>query len=297
MRHLNYNHLLYFWSVAREGSVTRAAETLFITPQTISGQLRLLEQAVGDTLFQRVGRGLVLTEMGRMVYQYADEIFTLGGELSRLVRSKVPFVPATFQVGVVDSIAKLIACRILEPVLDGETYGRVICAEGELERLLADLAVHRLDLVLSDRPLPADLHVKAFSHLLGESAVGLFATPALAAEFRGGFPASVAEAPLLLPLPTNVLRRGVDDWLERQRLAPPVVAECGDSALLKAFGQQGRGLFPAPIAIAAQVGAMYGVELVGELEGVSERYYALSPERRLKHPASVAITESARSVL
>ncbi|HEY5791506.1 MAG TPA: transcriptional activator NhaR [Gammaproteobacteria bacterium] len=297
MRHLNYNHLFYFWSVAREGSIARAAESLHLTPQTISGQLKLLEERVGAPLFQRAGRGLVLSETGQLVREYADEIFSLGAELAQRVRSEQPHAPSALNVGIVDSIAKLIAYRLLEPALVLEESVRVVCHEADLDRLLGDLAVHRLDLVLSDRPLPTGLSVKAYNHPLGESGIALFAQKRLAARYARRFPRSLHGAPMLLPAAGSPLRRALDDWFERAGVSPSVVAEFDDSALLKAFGEAGAGIFPAPSAIAAQVEHMYHARAIGEVDGVAESYYAISPERKLKHPAVMRITEVARSLV
>ena len=297
MRHLNYNHLLYFWTVAREGSIAQASKALHLTPQTISGQLKLLEESVGEPLFQRVGRGLVLTDAGRMVNQYADEIFTLGAELAQRVRSKQPGTANALNVGVVNSIAKLIAYRILEPALDLEEPVRIVCWEGDLDRLLADLAVHRLDLVLSDRPIPTGLSVRAYNHALGESPLSFFAQKRMAVRLGRGFPQSLNGAPVLMPVHTSALRRSIDDWFDRVNVRPWVVAEFDDSALLKAFGEAGAGIFPAPTAITRQVEQMYHARSIGMVDEVIESYFAISPERKLKHPAVVRITESARARL
>jgi LysR family transcriptional regulator, transcriptional activator of nhaA len=297
MRHLNYNHLLYFWTVAREGSIARASETLHLTPQTISGQLKLLEETIGQSLFQRVGRGLVLTDTGRVVNQYADEIFSLGAELTQRMRSKEPGSPVTLNVGIVNSIAKLIAYRILEPALQLDDRIRIVCTEDQLDSLLGDLAVHKLDLVLSDRTIPTGLNVRAYNHPLGESAVSLFAHKSLASRYRKNFPECLDDAPLLLPVNSSPLRRSLDEFFDRIECTPRIVAEFEDSALLKAFGEKGAGLFPAPSAIAAEVEHMYHSRKLGDIPGVTESYFAISPERKLKHPAVVEITESARSRL
>lgn len=294
MRHLNYNHLLYFWTVAREGSIARAAQVLHLTPQTVSGQLKLLENTIGEPLFQRVGRGLVITDTGKLVQQYADEIFTLGGELTHRVKSKQPGAPVAFHVGIVNSIPKLIAYRILEPALKLNDQVRIICHENDLEKLLADLAVHRLDLVLSDRPIPAGLNVRAFNHELGSSGVGLFASADLAERYGPGFPGSLNGAPLLLPSHETMLRRAIDDWLERNGISPHVVAEFDDTALLKAFGESGVGIFPGSMAIAEDVEGRYKTPMLGPVRGVEERFFAISPERKIRHPAVITITESAR---
>lgn len=297
MRHLNYGHLQYFWVVAREGSIVQAAEVLHVTPQTISGQLKLLDEAIGGRLFKRVGRRLVLTRTGQTVFQYADEIFNLGAELTEIVRGRRSGKPRVLNVGIVDSIPKLVACRVVAPALELENAPRVRCEEGALERLLGELAVHRLDLVLSDHPLPAGLHVRAYNHALGESGISFFARRRDARRHRGRFPEGLDKAPLLLPAPGSALRRRLDEWFESQALVPRVAAEFDDSALLKAFGQAGSGLFPGPTAIEEEICRMYDAGVVGRTDEVRERFYAISPERRLKHPAVLAITESARSQL
>ncbi|KZY32464.1 LysR family transcriptional regulator [Oleiphilus sp. HI0081] len=294
MRHINYNHLLYFWTVAREGSVAKAAESLHLTPQTISGQLKMLEETIGEPLFQRVGRGLVITEMGRMVEQYADEIFSLGAELTQRVKSKQPGAPITFNVGIVNSIPKLIAYKLLEAAMKLDDPVKIVCMESDLDSLLGDLAVHKLDLVLSDRSIPTGLNVKAFSHELGSSSLSFFGTDELRHQHSGEFPELLNEAPVLLPLNDHALRRSLDDWFDQVDISPNVIAEFDDSALLKAFGEGGAGFFPAPSAMASQVERMYNVKSIGEINNVSEHFFVISPERKLKHPAVVAITDAAR---
>ena len=298
MRHLNYNHLLYFWTVAREGSIAKATQSLHLTPQTISGQLKLLEEAVGEPLFSRVGRGLAMTETGHMVYQYADEIFTLGAELTSRVKTGRVIVPAVLAVGIVNSIPKLVASRILQPVLESDDSPiRLVCRESGLESLLGDLAVHQLDLVLSDRPIPPGLSVKAFSHAMGSSAIALFARKGSARQYEKGFPGSLNKAPILLPTIDNPIRRALDDWFDQQGISPTLVAEFEDSALMKAFGQAGNGIFPAPVAISEEVEQMYHCRRIGPAIPVEENYYAISPERKLKHPAVLNIIEQARRQL
>ncbi|MDA0977732.1 MAG: transcriptional activator NhaR [Proteobacteria bacterium] len=295
MRHLNYTHLLYFWSVAREGSVTAAAEVLNLTPQTISGQIKLLEETIGEPLFNRVGRGLALTETGQVVRQYADEIFMLGAELTQRVKSQQTLVPSTLNVGVVDSIPKLVALRVLEPVFSLEDPVRIVCREGPLDTLVAELAIHRLDLVISDRPLSPGIGVKAFSHLLGESGISLFAHKSIAKQYRKDFPACLQGAPVLLPI-ESPMRRALDEWFDSKDINPTIIAEFSDSALLKAFGEAGYGIFPAPTAIAEEVSSMYHAVSLGECD-VTERYFAISPERKIRHPAVLVVTESARQRL
>ncbi|MFK8029637.1 MAG: transcriptional activator NhaR [Gammaproteobacteria bacterium] len=296
-RHLNYNHLQYFWAVAREGSVVRAAESLHLTPQTISGQLKLLEQNIGQKLFDRVGRRLVLTEIGHVVLEYADEIFAIGSELSQVVKGQRSATHSTLTVGVVNSIPKLIAERIIGPTLSAESPVRIRCHEGSIEQLLGELAVHRLDIVLSDQPMPSGFSLRAFNHRLGESGLTFFAQRNEAKSYRGKFPQSLNEAPLLLPSQHSALRRRLDVWFDSHDTAPKIVGEFDDSALLKAFGEAGAGLFAGPTVIENEVCKMYGMAVVGRTTEVTEQFYAISPERRIKHPSVAKITETARNEL
>ena len=297
MEWLNYHHLLYFWAVAREGSVTRASEQLHLAQPTVSGQLKALEEALGERLFERTGRRLVLTDVGRVVFRYADEIFSLGRELQDTLKGRPTGRPIRFTVGVADAVPKLIAYRLLLPALSLPEPVHVVCRDGKPERLLAELSVHALDLVLSDAPVGAEVKVKAYSHLLGETPVAFFGTEALAAAHRKGFPRSLDGAPVLLPTEGSSLRRSLDQWFDTEGLRPRVAGEIEDRALLKVFGQAGVGLFPAPVAIEAEVRAQFGVKLVGRVDAVKERFYALSAERKLKHPAVVAISRAARRKL
>ncbi len=297
MRHLNYSHLQYFWAVAREGSIAKAAESLHLTPQTISGQLKLLDDAVGKPLFNRVGRRLVLSDMGRVVFEYADEIFTVGAELASVVRGDQISGPATLSVGIVSTMPKLIAERVIGPALIGEEPIRVRCHEARLEQLLADLAVHRLDLVLSDRPVPDGLNIKAYNHRLGESGTSFFVRRSRARRYRKSFPGCLQDAPMLLPLPNSALRRRLDDWFESHELSPNIVGEFDDSALKKAFGEAGVGVFAAPTVIEEEVCRMYRTSVIGQTDDIKERFYAISPERRLRHPSVVMITDAAKSEL
>ena len=297
MRHLNYSHLHYFWVVAREGSIAKASELLHITPQTISGQLKLLEESIGEPLFQRAGRGLNLTAMGEVVNLYADEIFTLGGELAQRVQSQSIEVHNKLSVGILNSIPKLIAFRTIAPALELEESIKVVCQEGEFETLLGDLAVHKLDLIISDRQVPAGLNVKAYNHKLGNSQIAFFAHKSIASRYIKKFPQSLNDAPLLLPASNNQMRRDLDDWFDEVGVRPNIVAEVDDSALIKAFGEAAIGLFPAPCAVSEAIESMYHAKLVGTIESVTETYYTISPERKIKHPGVLKITEEARSRL
>jgi LysR family transcriptional activator of nhaA len=294
---LNYHHLLYFWVVAREGSIARATRVLRLAQPTISAQLRSLEGQLGERLFARQGRGLVLTEAGRTVYRYADEIFGLGRELVDVVKGRPAGRPARFTVGVADVVPKLVAHRLIEPALRLAGPLRLACREDHAERLLAALALHEVDLVLSDAPIPPAVRVRGFSHLLGECGVTVFAAPKLAAARRRGFPGSLDGAPFLLPVEATALRRALDAWFEERGMRAAVVGEFEDSALLKVFGQAGQGLFAGPAAIEREICDQYGVRVVGRIPELRERFYAISPERRIRHPAVAAITEAARDRL
>jgi len=297
VRHLNYGHLQYFWTVAREGSVARAAEVLHLAPQTISGQIRTLEESIGERLLRRAGRGLVLTEIGKLVFAYADEIFAVGAELADVVHNRTTHGPVRFTVGVTDVVPKLVAARMLQPAFALDHPVRIVCLEGKLEALLGDLAIHRLDMVLSDRPAPDGLNIRAYSHRLGESGVSFFADTATARRLRRRFPRSLEGASLLLPTTNTAIRRALDAWLDEEALAPTIAGEFEDSALLKAFGQMGHHVFPGPTAIEREIKAQFRVSVVGRTSAVREAFYAISPERRLKHPAAAAISEAARSDL
>ena len=294
---INYKHLHYFWAVAREGGVMRASERLNLTPQTISGQLSQLEKYLGLSLFSRVGRNLELTEEGRLVLSYADEIFSLGDELEDAIHQMPDTRPQFFRVGVVDVVPKSIAHRILEPAIQMSEPVRMICREASLDSLLAELAVHRLDLVLADRPIPPTVSTRGFSHKLGECAVSFFATEKLKKTLKGEFPECLDGAPILLPSSGNQLRSSIDKWLDKHRVHPRVIAEFDDSALMKAFGQEGAGIFIAPTAIKAEVEWQYQVTMIGRVDEVKERFFAISVERRVLHPIGALVVEAARKLL
>ena len=294
---LNFKHLRYFWVVAKAGGIARASERLNLTPQTISGQISLFEEVLGYKLFARVGRRLELTEAGRTALSYADEIFTLGEELEGVLRSPAEGRPLQFRAGVADAVPKVVAYLLLEPAVKVQAPLRMVCREGKLTSLLADLAVHRLDIVIADSPMPASVNVKGFNHLLGECDVTFFATAKLARSLKGPFPRSLDGAPLLLPGEDSAVRPRLIRWFDDQRIHPRIVGEFDDGALLKAFGRAGAGIFEAPSAIADEVRRQYGVVAIGRTEAVTEAFYAISVERRLTHPAVVAITSAARKEL
>lgn len=297
MSGLNYKHLRYFWTVAKAGGIARACERLHLTPQTISGQLGVFEEALGHKLFARTGRRLELTEAGRMVLSYADEIFTVGEELEDVLRHQGGGMPLQFKVGVADSVPKSVAYRLLEPAVSLPEPLRIVCREGKLASHMADLAIHRLDLVISDGPMPAGMSIRGFNHLLGESGLTFFAAPALARRHKGRFPGCLDGAPMLLPGEEAAVRPGLMNWLEGIAVRPIIVGEFDDGALMKAFGKAGIGIFAAPSAIAGEVRQQYGVVPIGSTDAVTERFYAISVERRLTHPAVVAISSTAREEL
>ncbi len=293
---LNYHHLLYFWTVAREGSVRAASDRLHLAPATVSGQIKTLEGQLGIKLFRRAGRGIVLSDEGRVVYEYADEIFSIGRDLMNALRGKPAGRPLRLVVGVSDELPKLIAFRLVRPALDLGEPIRLSCVEGRSDRLVAELALHEIDLVLTDAPLSSNLPVKAFNHLLGECGVSFFAAPKLARSLRAKFPKSLDGAPFLLPAEHTSLRPALENWFEEQGVEPDRYAEFDDSALLKVFGQSGLGAFCAPAVIEEEVCRQYGVRVIGRSEDLRERFYAISVERRITNPAVLAIREAARDV-
>lgn len=297
MEWLNYHHLRYFWSVVKHGTITAACAELDVSQPTVTMQLKSLERSLGQQLFEKSGRHLVLTEAGKVVYAYAQEIFQMGREMCSALKGLPDRRPSRLTVGVTFVVPKLIVYRLLRPALDAPDSVQLICQEGELKALLAKLSTHDLDLVLSDMPLPADMHVKAFNHVLGECGVSFFANPELAAKYRPGFPHSLDGAPFLMPGADTALRRSLEHWFEVEKITPDVRGEFVDSALTKVFGQEGLGVFAIPTAIEEEVRRQYKVELVGHHDAVRESFYALSVERKLKHPAVVAITEAARTDL
>ena len=294
MEWLNYHHLLYFWVVAREGGLVPAGKVLRLSHPTLSTQIHALEDQLGEKLFEKAGRKLALTEMGRVVYRYAEEIFTLGREMVDTVKGRSTGKPLRLEVGIADVVPKLVARRLLQPALGLPEPVRLVCREGSSERLLADLALHTLDVVISDAPVPPGSTVRAFHHLLGETGVSFFATRRLADAHRRGFPGSLDGAPMLLPLESLNFRRALNQWFDRCDVRPRIVGEFEDSALLHVFGADGEGIFAAPSAVEQEVMREHGVHLVGRTDQVRERYYAISIERRLKHPAVVAVSNAAR---
>jgi LysR family transcriptional activator of nhaA len=295
---MNFKHLHYFWVVARSGGVVRAGEQLHTTPQTLSGQIKLLEERLGRKLFRKSGRELELTEDGRVALDYADDIFALGAELEAAMRQprSGPRV-LDFRVGVADSVAKSVAYRLLEPAMDLEVPVRLIGSEGKFPDLLAQLALHRLDLVIADEPLTRRISVKAFNHALGTSSMSFFCAPALKKQLQGTFPHCLHGAPMLIQGAASSVRQQLDGWLARQQIQPRIVGEFDDGALMTAFGREGRGVFMSPSVLEAETVTHYGVEVIGRSDELVEEFFAVSVERRIKHPAVAAITQAARGRL
>ena len=293
MTELNFKHLRYFWTVARVGTIAEAGRVLDLAPHSISAQIATFEAALGVSLFRRVGRRLVLTEAGERILGHAEQIFALGDQIVDVVRDDTLRRSLPFRIGFPDSMPKSVIHRLIEPALHVERPGRLVCREAPLAELLAELAVHRLDLVIADRPMPPEVSVRGYSTLLGESTLTVFAAPALAARLADGFPATLDGAPFLLPGEDVAHRGALLQWFETQHVRPSIVAELDDSALMKAFGQSGTGAFVAPTAIADTVCDQYGVKAVGEIAAVSSQVYAITTERRLSHPAMQAIRDRA----
>ena len=293
---LNYHHLYYFWMVAKEGTIARACEKMRLAQPTISGQLRQLEESLGEKLFAKSGRKLALTETGQVVFRYAEEIFPIGHELMDVLRGRPQGRPARFLVGISDVMPKLIAFRVLQPVLQMQQPIHLVCFEGSTEELLLKLSAHGLDMILTDAPIAAPSRVRAYNHDLGASGVSFCASPTLAVRFRKNFPASLDGAPFLLPLKGSALRRSLDHWFEVNHIRPQIIGEFEDSALLKVFGQAGAGVFAAASAVEREIKEQYRSVIIGRADGIEERFYAVSFERRLKHPAVLAVSEAARAL-
>ncbi len=297
MEWLNYHHLYYFWMVAKEGTIARACQKLLLAQPTISGQLRQFEESLGEKLFIKSGRNLVLTEIGQVVYRYADEIFSVGRELQDVLRGRPQGRPARFLVGISDVMPKWIVFRVLEPVLKMSEPVHLICHEDDTENLLLRLAAHQLDMVLTDAPVTAPSRARAFNHELGSSGISFCATPELAARYRRNFPKCLDSAPFLLPIEGSAMRRSLEQWFDHHQIRPSIVGEFQDSALLKVFGQAGAGVFAIASAVEKDVEVHYGCRTISRTREIVERFYAVSLERRLKHPAVVMVSKAASEFL
>jgi LysR family transcriptional activator of nhaA len=297
MEWLNYHHLFYFWLTVKTGTVSAAAESLHLARPTVAAQIKDLEKSVGRKLFEKQGRGLVLTEFGQQVHQYAEEIFALGHELREFIKTGHQGTRKRFVVGLPDVVPKHVAFELLKPALHMPDRPRTVCYEGKLNQLLADLALHKLDLVISDSPAPTTMEFKVYTHKLGECGMSMLATPDLAQKYKKNFPHSLTDAPCLLPTDHTAVRRSLDIWMDENDIFPDIVAEFEDSALLKVFGQAGEGIFPVPTAIEGLVKKQYGVQLVGQIPEVLDKFYAISAEKRVHHEATLLVVKQARNKL
>jgi LysR family transcriptional activator of nhaA len=295
MEWLNYHHLFYFWTVMHEGSLTAASSRLRLAPSTVSVQVGKLEEALGGKLFRLVGRRLEPTDLGRLAFRYADEIFSLGREMMDTIRGRPVMGPLSLKVGVVDVLPKLIVRKILEPAFNLPEQLHLVCYEGKEEKLLSELAMHKIDVVLSNSPVRRGLNIKVYNHFLGECGVTFLSVKKMAAQFRRGFPKSLDRAPMLVPIEMTTMRQSLERWFESIEVRPAIVGEFEDSALLKEFGQHGDGIFAVPSVIETDVQRQYHVSVVGRTDAVLERFYAVSFERIIKHPAVTAVSDVARA--
>lgn len=289
---INYKQFHYFWAVAKAGSIVRASKQLHITPQTLSGQIGILEESLGVSLFRRVGRGIELTETGQLALTYAEDIFQTGNALEETLHAGAKERYRLFRVGISDAVPKSIAYRLLAPAMTLDEPIKIVCREGKLEPLLGELAIHKLDLVLADRPMPSEIDIKGSSRLLSECGITFFATESLARKLNGTFPHNIDNAPILLPGEDSAIRKRIMNWFSMQRIRPKIIGEFDDSALMRAFGQAGIGVFTAPTLIAEEVLQQHKVVKIGHTDDVTENFYAISVEKRANHPAVLAINDS-----
>lgn len=297
MERINYQHLYYFWTVAKHGSISAACEILHLAQPTISAQLAVFEQTVGAKLLRKEGRKLALTDTGRAVFHYADEIFTLGREMTNMLKGRSSERGLRLNIGISDALPKLIAYRLIAPLLQLSEPAQIQCLEDKTERLLTEIGLHSIDMMLSDVPATPASGARVFNHFLGESAVAIFAAPALAERYQQDFPRRLNGAPFLLPTTNTALRRSLDQWFDSQQISPVIQAEVEDSALLKTFGAAGAGLFFSPLTVAGEIQRQYGTQILGTATGVTERFYAITAQRRMKHPLVTAILEHAQQGL
>ena len=292
---MNFKHLHYFWVAAKAGGIVRAGEQLHTTPQTLSGQIKLLESSLGLALFRKSGRQLELTDEGRLALGYAEQIFALGSEMETALRqARDQQSVLEFRVGVTDSVAKSVVYRLLEPALSVPQPVRLVCSEGKFPELLGQLALNRIDLLLSEEPITSRFNVKAFNHALGSTSMSFFCAPALKASLRGTFPQCLDGAPMLIMGPSASIRKPLESWLDRRQIRPRISGEFDDVPLMKTFGREGRGVFMSASVLEAETISQYGVEVIGHTDEIMEHFFAVSVERRITHPCVAAITDSAR---
>lgn len=284
MNKINYHHLLYFYTIAQEGSITKAAQKLHLTPQTISGQLSAFEHYLDIQLFNRRGKRLQLNETGQLVFSYAEDIFSLGNELQQLLKNNQTDKQVAVTVGVTDVIPKVLAFDLLTVLFNLKEDIKLICREGEFDILMKELALSKIDLILSDRPITPGTAIKAYTHLLGETGLTFYSDKRTAKQLSKNFPLSLDKAPFLISGDKSNQKINLMTWFEELRITPKIVAEFDDSALMKYFGQSGRGIFCTPSSIEEHIVKHYNVGVIGSTENVKERYYIISPERKIKHP-------------
>lgn len=295
---MNFKHLHYFWVVAKQGGILRAGELLHTTPQTLSGQIKLLEERLGKKLFRKRGRNLELTETGKLALGYAEEIFTLGAELEHAIRNdEAPDRVVEFRIGIDDAVPKSVAYHLIEPALHIPEQVKLVCREWKLDNLIAELALHRLDIVIANTPIPPTVSIKAFNHKLGRSGVSFFGTPALIKRYKGDFPACLQGAPMLVFGDNSAMQPQLERWLSKHGIRVRIVGEFDDGALMKAFGREGQGFFIGASVLEDEIQTQYGVKVIGRSDELVEEFYAISVERRLTHPCVLAITEAARTQL
>jgi len=297
MHRLNYQHLYYFWTAAREGGITRASEKLGLAQPTISGQIAVLEESLGSQLLKKDGRKLILTETGRTVFNYAEEIFSLGNELSNTLKGVSNNRVLRLTIGIADSLPKLLVYRLIEPALKIDRPVQIICYEDKKEHLLKELSHHGIDLIISDGPAANSLGVQAHNHFIGASNIAVFSSPILAQEYKVDFPWSLKGAPLILPTRNTEMRRSIDQWLENKAITPRIVAEIEDSALMKTFASSGAGIIFAPVSVKTQIKNQYSLEFIGETSEINERFYAITVRRKIEHEAVKIILENAKNWL
>ena len=297
MEWLNYHHLFYFWMTVKVGTMSGAADALHLARPTIAAQIKELEKSLGKKLLKKQGRGMVPTEFGVQIHKFADEIFSVGHELREFVKTGHTGNRKRFVVGLPDVVPKHIAFELLKPAFQTPDRPRTICYEGKLNDLLADLALHKIDLIISDAPAPPSAEFKLYTHKLGECGLSMLAVPSLAKKYKKGFPDSLTDAPVLLPTDHTVVRRSLDIWMEDREIFPEIVAEFEDSALLKVFGQNGEGIFPIPTAIENQIKKQFGVHLVGRIPEVKDKFFAISAEKRIQHEATQLVVKQAKNQL
>ena len=297
MEKLNYQHLYYFWMVAKHGGISAACEVLHLAQPTISAQLINFQESLGLILLQKKGRKLELTDAGQTVFHYAEEIFSIGRELTQVLKNEHSEYNLQLKLGMADALPKLLAYRLIQPLLQMSEKVHIQCYENKSDQLISDIALHHLDIILADAPADSNSHKSIINHFLGESSIAVFAASSKVFQYRSDFPNRLNNAPFLLPTANTALRRSLNQWFEQQEIKPDIQAEIEDSALLKTFGGAGMGLFFAPAVVANEIQHQYAVEMIAPIEGISERFYAITAQRKIKNPAVKIILDNAKQRL